>query len=267
MKKRALLLLLTLPLVMTSCAKHDGFSAVKARTDAIEKTDKHPFYRVVGSIDYNKTFLEINEVFDRQPQADSFVPYARYNEGFYNEAAQFLYDPGTLEDEKISIYMMASRSYWLRAPLKIDKTNFQVLYEDGKVNTTCASQNLIRLIAVWYGTINNPSSKNPYFDLLPDGGFAVGGTEIHTQFTIDNFPIYPDHEAHPDEVAEWDEDDPLPLYLTQAEGKVNIRFEYDKDGWLKREYCSTIGYNFNSDTAGQFALESRYFYQTDTEQW
>ena len=264
---RKLLLLLTLPLVITSCAKHDGFNAVKERVDTINKSLDHPYYRVVGSIDYNNTFLEINEVFDKQPEADRFVPYARYNAGFYNEVAQTLYDPGTLQDEDIVIYMMASRSYWLRAPLKIDKENFQVLYENGKTNTTCASQNLIRLIATWYGTVNNPSSKAPYFDLLEGGGFAIGGTEIHTRFTIDNFPIYPDPASHPTEVSEWDEDDPLPLYLTEAEGKVNIRFEYDSEGWLKREVCSTIGYDFNKSTAGQFAFESLYFYQTDTAQW
>lgn len=263
---KKLSLLLVLPLLVTSCANHAGFNAVKEKTDAIEVSTEHPYYRVVGSIDYNNEFKQIDEVFDQMPKPNEFVPYARYNEGFYNEAAQMLYDESMLDDESIVIYMMASRSYWLRAPMKIDKTNFQVLKGE-KQNSTCAAANLVKLIATWYGTVNNPSSKNPYYDILPDGGFAIGGESIHTKFKIDNFPIYPDPEAHPEEVLPWDEFDPLPLYLTEAEGKVNIRFEYDKNGWLKREFCETVGYNFNQSTAGQFAFESRYFYQNETESW
>ena len=261
------LLLLAVPLVMTSCSNHVTFKALKARTDTIEKSTEHPYYRVIGSIDYNNTYLTVDENFDRQPAADSFVPYARYNEGFYNINAQQIYDEAMLQDDQIAIYMMASRSYWLRAPLKVDKENFDVYLANGKRNTTCAYANMLKLIATWYGTVNNPSSKNPYFELLPNGGFAIGGSEMHTKFKIDNFPIYPDHETHPDLIPEWDETDPLPMYLTEAEGRVNIRFEFDKNGWLKREYCATVGYNYNNSTKAQFALESRYFYQNETESW
>jgi hypothetical protein len=267
MKKKLALLLLVPLIATTSCAKDDGLSAVKQRVDQIEKTDLHPYYRVIGSIDYNNTFLQIDENFDQMPQANKFVPHARYNEGFYNVAAQTIYDETMLDESDIVINMMASRSYWLRAPLKVDKTNFEVKTESGARNSTCAVSNLIKLIATWYGTVNNPSSKNPYFVLLDDGGFAIGGVEMHTKFKIDNFPIYPDHNAHPTEIMEWDEDDPLPMYLTEAEGKVNIRFEYDKDGWLKREYCATVGYDYSKATAGQFAFESRYIYKNGDVTW
>ena len=263
---KKLSLLLVLPLLVTSCGKGAGFDAVKSVVDSINVSSEHPYYRVVGSIDYNSTVVEVNEVFDKMPKANEFVPYARYNEGFYNAQAQVIYDSSTVADEDIVIYMMASRSYWLRAPMKIDKTNFQVL-KDNKQNSTCAAANLVKIIATWYGTVNNPSNKNPYYDLLPDGGFVVGADAIHTKFKIDNYPIYPDPDTHPDEVLPWDEDDPLPLYLTEAEGRVNIRFEYDKDGWLKREFCETVGYNYKNVSAGQFALESRYYYQNETESW
>ena len=266
MNKKFLLLLLV-PLVMTSCSNHSTFKAVKSRVNSIEKTTEHPYYRVIGSIDYNSTYLTIDETFDQQPKADEFVPYARYNEGFYNLQAQQIYDEATLQDDQIVIYMMASRSYWLRAPLKIDRENFDVAMENGKRNSTCAYANILKLIATWYGTVNNPSNKNPYFDLLPNGGFAIGGVEMHTKFKIDNYPYYPDPKSHPEEVAEWDPTDPLPMYLAEAEGRVNIRFEYDQNGWLKREYCATAGYDYNKAIKGQFAFESRYYYQNENESW
>ena len=261
------LLLLVVPLLVTSCSNDAAFKAVKQRVDTIDVSTEHPYYRVIGSIDYNNEYFEIDENFTAQPKADEFVPYARYNEGFFNIQAQTIYDESMLQDEDIVIYMMASRSYWLRAPMKIDKTNFQVFNANGSENSTCAIKNLIRLIATWYGTVNNPSSKQPYYELLSDGGFAIGGSAMHTKFRIDNFPYYPDPATHPDTVMAWDPDEPLPMYLNEAEGRVDIRFEYDKNGWLKREYCATVGYNFDSAIAGQFALESRYFYQNETESW
>lgn len=264
---KKLAFLLVIPLLVTSCSNHSSLKAVRNRVDQIEVSEEHPYYRVIGSIDYNKSYLEIDESFYRQPESEKFVPYARFNEGFYNTQAQVLYDESMLSEDDVVIFMMASRSYWLRAPMKIDKENFYVETASGSLNSTCALANLYKIIATWYGTTNNPSNKRPYFDLLSNGGFAIGAEEIHTKFKIDNFPIYPDPESHPGVVAPWDEYDPLPMYLTEAEGKVNIRFEYDANGWLKREVCSTIGYDFKKATAGQFALESRYFYQNETEQW
>lgn len=267
MKKRLIPLLLLTPLLLTSCGNEISLAKLRSHVDQIEKSEEHPYYRVIGSIDYNATVVEVNEEFYNQPKADTFVPYARYNEGFYNVAAQTLYDESMAQDKDIVIYAMASRSYWLRAPMKIDKDNFYVLKENNSLNSTCAYANLIKIIATWYGTTNNPSSKKPYYEIHSDGSFAIGGKEIHTVVKIDNFPIYPDPASHPGEISEWDEDDPLPLYMTESDCKVNIRFEYDKDGWLKREVCTTIGYDYKKTTAGQFSLESRYFYQNETEQW
>lgn len=266
MKKRLLSLAFSLPLILTSCNSGVTFAKLKEKVNTIEKSSEHPYYRVIGAIDYNAKPFTVDETFDKQPEANKFVPYARYNEGFYNESAQILYDESVLEDDNILIYMMASRSYWLRAPMKIDKDNFYKTMEDGKLNPTCAYANLIKIIATWYGTSNNPTSKRPYYEITKNG-FVIGAKEIHTTLTIDNFPVYPDHESHPDEISEWDEYDPLPVYLTKVNAKVNIRFEYDSNGWLKREYCASVGYDYSKVTAGQFSLESRYVYRNETTTW
>ena len=265
--KKLWTLFLALPIVLTSCGNASNLGALEKRTSEIEVNSENPYYRVIGSIDYNATYFEVDSVFDKQPEANKFVPYSRYFTGFYNEQAQTLFDESNLQDENIVIYMMASRSYWLRAPMKIDKTNFHVTTKSGKDNSTCALANLNKLICTWMGTINNPSSKAPFYQVNPDGSFVIGGDAIHTQFKIDNFPLYPDPVKNPSDFSEWEEDDPLPAYFSLAEGRVNIRFEYDKNGWLKREYAATVGYDFKSPSAGQFALESRYYYQGATESW
>lgn len=267
--KKQLLLFLILPLTIVSCAKHNSFEDVKARVNGIEVTDKHPYYQVLGSIDYNGKYQTVNEEFINNPDGNNFVPNVRYTTGYYNEVAQDIFDSSNKQEANMTIFMMSSRSYWLRAPLKIDKTNFYTVLPNGKVNSTCASANLEKLICFWLGKgTNNPSSKKPYYDLLSDGGFAIGGEEVHTKFKIDNHPYYPDPERHPDVLGDWDfEFDPLPVYKETFEGRVNIRFEYDKDGWLKREYVATVDYDFNSKTKAQLALESRYYYRENTEKW
>ena len=62
--------------------------------------------------------------------------------------------------------------------------------------------------------------------------------------------------------GEWDPDDPLPLYYKNTvNAKVNIRFEYNKDGWLVKESMTSVDYNFNVASTSQVSLEAVYSYQ------
>ena len=56
-------------------------------------------------------------------------------------------------------------------------TNFYGLLEDGEENPTSASYVLTHLITIWMDGEGsaNPSSCKAYYDVLPDGGFAIGG--------------------------------------------------------------------------------------------
>ncbi len=261
--KNKLALLLLLPLTVMSCAPKDtGFSGVKSLIDNIEVSSEHPFYKVVGALDFNNTLTTVNATFSNNPNGDVFVPYTRYNEGFYNKYAEVLED-----GEDIKIYAMASHSYWLRAPLKIDKSNFYFLDEEGLENITTANYILTHIITSWVGGVgsSNPTSNYTYYELLPDGGFAVGGRSVHTVIMIDNYPCYP--SGTDSEFGEWKPRNPLPAYKNKVDGKFDIRFEYDKNGWLKHETFSTINYDYGKTTVTQTAGESRYYYETETETW
>ncbi|MCQ2815076.1 MAG: hypothetical protein MJ227_02145 [Bacilli bacterium] len=258
--RKKLLLLLLLPLTLTSCGNsHNTFNALKTNVDKIEKSSEHPYYKVIGRIDFNNEVIDVNATFDKQPNGTSFVPYARYNEGFY---CAYAGDNAVTSEEDVVIYGMASRSYWLRVPLKIDKENFYVLDETNSINPTCAYANITKIIASWAGQEGsvNPSNVYPYFDVYADGSFAIGGDKVHTSFKIDNYPFYPDPNTHP-EIGPWKERNPLPCYLNKVDAKVNIRFEYDSDGWLKREYLATIDYDYNKSIPSQLCLEAVYSYK------
>ena len=77
---------------------------------------------------------------------------------------------------------------------------------------------------------------------------------------IDNFPYYPDPEEHP-EIGLWDPEYPIPCYKNRVNAKVNIRFEYDADGWLRKEELSTIDYDYNVNSSSQVALKAVYGYK------
>ena len=267
MKNKLVLLLLT-PLLLTSCSQNSvSFAKLKAHIDNIQNTGEHPYYRVNGSLDFNGMITEIDEddgLFDQNPNGTTYVPNARYYEGFYNA---FTAD-ADVEEDQVVIYTMASRSYWLRAPLRIHKDNFSVMLKDenGEVteqeNPTCAHHYLDYLICAWLdasGSVNASSNK-PYYEILSDGGFAIGGRNIRTKVTIDNYPYYLNYEKHP-ELGEWDEFEPLPCYKSVVDGRFDIRFEYDKDGWLKLESLKTSDYNYNNQTDSQVALKSVYTYK------
>ena len=256
--------LLLLPLLLTSCGK-DGISLEKAKKIVANYSTEtvYPYYKVIGSLDYNGEILHVDATFDQTPSTDKFVPYARYNEGFFNESA----DPRTT-DYDIIIYAMASRSYWLRAPLRINTDNF-FAYSKNKLtgeytdseNNTCAHYILEHLITSYAGQAAhaNPSNKSMYIESLKDGGIAFGGEEVHTSVTIDNYPYYPDYNNIP-ELGTWKDYNPLPCYLNKVNAKVNIRFVYNSDGWLVKESMTSLGYNASSSSRSQVSLEAVYSY-------
>lgn len=260
MKKRiSSLLLLVTPIVLSSCASYAGFKKVKEVVDSISNSGKNPYYRVIGVLDFNNELINVDATFDKNPEGDKFTPYARFNDGFYCEMAG---DNIVENPEDVIIHGMASRSYWLRAPMRIDKDNFYVEMEDGQENPTCAHYWLTHMITSWMDETGstNPSSCKAYFDTTKDGGFAIGGSKVHTKFRLDNYPYYPDPEAHPS-LNEWDPYNPYPTYQSVIDAKVNVRFEYNAEGWLIKEELSSLGYNYNTATDTQISLKAVYNYK------
>lgn len=265
--KKPLLTLLVLPIMLTSCSTNrSSFDALKARIDTIEDSAVYPYYKVIGSIDFNNEYMEVEYVFKETPKLDTFVPFARYNDGFYNETADNM-----MAEEDVVIFGMASHSYWLRAPMRLNKENFYKEMQVGSAtieNKSCGHYILQHIITSYLGETGstNPSKNQCYYELLADGGFAIGGDKVHTKVNIDNFPLYPDENYfRPVEeggYGEWDPDDPLPLYYKNTvNAKVNIRFEYNKDGWLVKESMTSVDYNFNVASTSQVSLEAVYSYQ------
>lgn len=273
-KKIALTLLV--PLLLTSCRTNTvSLDAIIKHIDKIENTGEHPYYVVAGSIDIGGRITEITEgVFDKMPNGSTYVANARYNEGFYNARAErtMMHGVDYYDESEIVIYGMASRSYWTRMPLRLHKDNFYVTRIDEdtgeeELNLSCGFANLHTLIVAWdgaYGTINAPGNKD-YYQILPDGGFVFGGDNIRTKIYIDNYPFYMNYETHPELGGEWDPNRPLPLYSYAGDGYIDgrfyISFEYDKDGWLRREYIATSDYDVRKTTQGQMCLEAVYNYK------
>ena len=265
MKKKYLLLFL-FPIILSSCGNSHrvSYAKLKEKIDLIENSGEHPFYRVQGVLDLYDEIIEVHDaLFNQTPNGTTFVPYSRYNEGFYNE--NNLYDIRVKNEEDIVIYGLASRSYWLRMPLYINKDNFYVEL-DGKENPTCAHYDLMHCILPWYGQEDaaQPSSNKVYYEILPNGDFAIGGNRVHTNFYINNYPCYPDPASNPDLVPEWTPDKPFPMETPNGsplDVKGSFRFVYDKDGWLKQEKFYTIGYDAKKSSATQIYLESVYTYQ------
>lgn len=258
---KKLSLLLLFPLLITACSGDRlSFDEMKQKVDAVEYEALYPYYHVIGALDFNGETMEVNEIFDQEPSTTSFVERARYNEGFYCPDASVAEKGYSKED--VVIYAMASHSYWLRAPLRIDQSNFYAVNELGEENMTCAHYTLSHIITSFMDEpgSTNPSSCYVYYEVDEEGNLIFGGKEVHTEFFIDNYPYYPDYKRHPELGGEWDENDPLPCYKNKVNAKVNVKFVYNKDGWLIHESLQTIGYDYNNPTVSQVALEAVYGY-------
>ena len=353
MKKKFLSLLL-LPLALTSCGSSPvSLAQMKEKLANVSDEAKYPYYKVVGSIDFNNQVLEVDAEFSNEPGYVTFVPYSRYNDGFYNATA----DTSEANIDDIIIYSLASKSYWLRAPLRIHKSNFysevytisgatmnggaitidasngdigSITMKDGgaekdfveakisavnaqgltitaytvngeektahefafnrsgefdadlayageytdnnqnklvvtkgtRENTTCAHYLLQHIITSYIGQTGstNPSKNQMKMTTTADGGFVFYGEGVHSQILIDNFPYYPDPEEHP-EIGEWDPEYPIPCYKNKVNAKVDIRFEYNAEGWLVKEEMSSSGYNYDVATASQVSLKAVYGYK------
>ena len=260
MKSKKLLLLSILPFTLMSCGKSMTFEAMKKRIDEISSTPLFPYYHVVGFLDFNNEIIEVDSVFDKTPDPEKFVPYARYNDGFYCPSASTA--ENAMGKDNTIIYSMASRSYWLRAPLRLHKDNFYAVDAKGRENMTCGHYIIEHIITAYVdeGGAINPSKNKMKYETTKDGGFAFVGKKSHTTFRLDNYPYYPDVATHP-ELDEWDPDFPLPCYANQINAKVNVRLEYNKDGWLVKESLKTSDYNYNKAIASQVALEATYSYK------
>lgn len=354
MKKKFLSLLL-LPLALTSCGNSPvSLDQMKEKLASVSDAANYPYYKVVGSIDFNNQVLEVDAEFSEDPGYNTLVPYSRYNDGFYNATL----DTSEANVEDIIIYSLASKSYWLRAPLRIHKSNFYsevytiagatmnggaitIDADDGKIgsvtlkdatgekdyvdakivninaagftlscfyqkseeekeayefnfnrsgavdenliyagefadqyqnklvvnkgtreNTTCAHYLLQHIITSYIGQTGstNPSKNQMKMAYTADGGFVFYGEAVHSQILIDNFPYYPDPSEHP-EIGEWDEEYPLPCYKNKVNAKVDIRFEYNAEGWLVKEEMSSSGYDYNTISSSQVSLKAVYGYK------
>ena len=263
MNKKLLPLLVT-PLLLTSCGHASlSLSQVQKVVSNYSTEALYPYYKVIGSLDFNGEVTKVNAPFYKDPKPDEFVPYARYNDGFYNKAAD-----KKNTDFDIVIYSLASRSYWLRAPMRINSENFFAYAKDkttgeytDQENTSCAHYILQHIITSYIGQAANanPSSMKMYMERTASGGLVFGGDEVHTTVSIDNYPYYPDYENIP-ELGDWDEDNPLPCFWNRVNAKVNIRFVYDNQGWLIRETMTSVGYNANVASASQVSLDAMYIY-------
>ena len=342
MKRTKLLSLLTiLPLLASCSGSNVTLEDFKEKAKDLSNAGLYPYYRVQGMMDFNTEVMEVDAVFDQTPAVDTFVPYARYNDGFYNASLD-----SVESSENVSIHGMSSKSYFLRAPLRLTQDNFyttvasdngtgtfngkeiEINYDSGVIdgmgdeysmptltkvddthlilmftkgeeevevtltrttdidysvfyqgtweaegyifnfkqgvreNRTCAHY-LIEHIITSYMDLDgsaNPSKNNMTYELAKDGGMVFTGYAVHTNLKVDNYPYYPDFNAHP-ELGAWDEDDPLPCYKNLVNAKVNIRFEYNKDGWLVLEQMESLGYDYGAVTDSQISLKAVYSYK------
>ena len=177
MKKR-LLPLFVVALTLSSCGS-SGLTVEQAKEIVANySTDSlYPYYKVIGNLDFNNEIMEVEATFDKEPNPTMFVPYARYNDGFFNATADY-----KSEDNDILIYGMASRSYWLRAPMRINAKNFYAMEknEEGQdtdaENSSCAHYILEHLITSYISdsaAAANPAGKHMVIEKLADGGIVL----------------------------------------------------------------------------------------------
>lgn len=263
MKLKHLFPLLIVPMALASCGK-DALSVEQMQDYLanISTEEVYPYYRVVGAIDYNNMYLNIDSEFTNDFREGEFVPYSRYNPGTYDPS----YDP---YDEKfIMNFANASKSYWARMPLRITKDNFYGLYNDGHndvINSTCSYYQIHHYMKPWSDSFvkNADSGGEMVMEVNKDKdgnveSFVFYGVNLHSKINIDNYPMYPntdDLEHFPYGVLSPDE-----MYRNEIDASFNFKFEYNKDGWLAREFIMSTNYNDKESTEIQFYCEAKYTY-------
>jgi len=265
MKKRLFSLLLV-TLMASGCGNSAGLSVeqMKEHIKDISVEDLYPYYKVRGAIDYNDTYYEVDADFVNQYKTGELVPYTRYHPGTYDP----LFDAQDVPEEEIKTYANGSKAYWSHVPMRINTTNFyyELTSDTGvkSLNLTCAYSYILHYIKSWIDA-NSKNANTPgdmIMSTLDGGGFAFSGSSIHSKITIDNFPEYPDNINNPRfKELEYSIDGPYPMFKNTIDGVFNFRFEYNKDGWLTREFIKTIDYDPKVSTTTHFYCEAVYTYE------
>ncbi|MCQ2801055.1 MAG: hypothetical protein MJ222_00160 [Bacilli bacterium] len=263
MKIKHLFPLLIVPMALASCGKNA--LSVEQMQDYLANVSSetvYPYYRVIGAIDYNNMYIEVDNEFTNDFREGEFVPYSRYNPGSFDPE----YD--TYGEELTMIFANSSKSYWSRMPLRITKDNFYGLYNDGRneiINPTCAYYQLHHYMKTWSDSFvknaDNGGEMVMEVNKDKDGNveaFVFSGVNLHSKIIIDNYPMYPDTNdtVHfPYGVLSNEE-----MYRNEVDASFNFKFEYNKDGWLTREYIVSTNYNDKESSETQFYCEAKYSY-------
>lgn len=266
MKLKQLIPLLIVPMALASCGKN-GLSVEEMQDylDKIPVEAVYPYYRVVGAIDYNNKYIEIDQEFTNDFREGQFIPYTRYNAGCYDPEFD-------LYDEELTMnFANGSKSYWSRLPLRITKDNFYGEYNDGHnnvINPTSSYYQILHFMKSWVDSDvkNADDGREMVMEVTKDedgevSGFVFKGLAIHSKITIDNYPFYPntDDSTHfPYGVLSSDI-----MYNNVIDATFNFKFEFDAEGWLKREYIASTNYNENDSHETQFYCEAIYSYLFD----
>jgi len=263
MKLKTLFPLLIVPMALASCGKA-GLSVeqMQGYLANIPSEEVYPYYRVVGAIDYNNKYIEVDKEFTNDFREGEFIPYSRYNPGSYDPD----YDP--YEEEFIMNFANASKSYWARMPLRITKDSFYGLYNDGRndvINSTCAYYQIYHYMKPWSDSFvkNADSGGEMVMEVNKDkdgnvSSFVFSGVNLHAKITVDNYPMYPDTNdtVHfPYGVLSAEE-----MYRNEIDASFNFKFEYNKDGWLTREFIMSTNYDEKTSSETQFYSEALYSY-------
>ena len=263
MKIKHLFPLLIIPMALASCgSKGLSVEQMQDYLDNISSEEVYPYYRVVGAIDYNNKYITVDNEFTRDFREGEFVPYSRYYPGSYDPEFD------EYEEDLCMNFANASKSYWSRMPLRITKDSFYGIYNDGHkdvINSTCTYYKLLHYMKTWYDSPvkNADSGGEMVMEVAKDKegnvtGFNFSGVNLHSKITIDNYPMYPntDDLVHfPNGVLSSEE-----MYRNEIDATFNFRFEYDKNGWLTREYIASANYNDKSSNEVQFYCEAIYSY-------
>ena len=265
MKFKRYLPLLLIPMALASCAKPLSVEQLKEYIDTIQiHEDEYPYYRVVGAIDFNNTYIEVDSEFTEDFREGQFIPYSRYNPGSFDP------DYDTDYDEKDTMsFANASKSYWARMPMRITGKSFygEAINPKGvkEINSTCDYYKLHSYMKPWAESqVKNADSIGKMkmeFIKADNGeinGFVFYATDLHSLIHIDNYPEYPDINTSthfPFGIEGYET-----MYQNQIEARFNFRFEYNKDSWLTREYIATTNYNPSKSHDTQFYCEALYTY-------